>query len=93
VKTMRSLADLKEVKITPRPKPYVTWSPEAMAIEILGAATVTLSDWLHARMADLVRERVPMEEVSVTHQGGRTLIQISGRTRFMFKMKITMEGT
>lgn len=89
---LRSLADLKDVTILPKPRPFVTWSPEAMAIEILGAATVTLSDWLHARLEDLVRERVPMEDVSVVHRSGRCEIRVSGECRFMFKLKITMEG-
>jgi hypothetical protein len=90
---IRSFAELKDkVQVIPKPRPFVTWSAEGMAIDILGQATVTLSDWLHARLGDLVRERVPMEDVSVVHRNGRCEIRVSGECRFMFKMKITMEG-
>ena len=91
-KTLRSLSELRDVRIVPPQARFVHWSPEAMAIDIIGEATVTLSDWLHARLEDLVRERVPMEDVSVVHRSGRCEVRVVGETRFMFKLKITMEG-
>jgi hypothetical protein len=80
------------VQVLPDPKMYVPWDAQGMALTILGRSVETLNDWLTARLADLNREKVPMEDVQVVSQGGRTQIKVLGKTRFEFKLKITMEG-
>lgn len=78
--------------VTPKPeiKNWVNWDATGMAITVLGDATITLQQWLTARLAELNRARVPMEDVSVVHMGGRTVIRVAGKPRFEFKIKCTM---
>jgi len=85
--------DLVMVDVTLPPKQWVKWAPGDMTRDILAETTKTLTQWLDARMVDLVRERVNLEDVQVVHHGNRTLIRINGKDRFEFKMKITMGGT
>lgn len=91
-KTLRSLAELPRDRFKPAPPPFVAWDPGAYAIELLGNATATLSDWLHARLEQLVREKVALERITVASSGGRTVVSVDGQRRFEFKIKVQMEG-
>jgi len=90
-KTLRSLQDIGG-NFKPAPPKFSMWDPGAMTVSVLGKVTAVLQDWLQARFADLCRERIPLDDISVVHQGGRTQVMVNGRVRFEFKLKCTMEG-
>jgi hypothetical protein len=80
------------VELTPDPKMYVPWDATGMALTVLGksSATETLMDWLRARMADLNREKVALEDVTIVNHGQRTIVRVLGKDRYEFKIKCTM---
>jgi hypothetical protein len=95
---LRSFADLPRDTIVQAIKHeeqrhFVPWSAEGMMLTTLSKATATLQEWLTARFAELVREKVPMDEVIVVMNGARTVIKVHGIERFSFKMKCSVEGT
>lgn len=71
-------------------KNFLKWDARARTIETIGEVTRTLTTWLDARFAELVFEKVPMEEVKVHHFGAKTVIYARGVARFEFKIKCTM---
>lgn len=71
-------------------KNFLKWDAQARALEAIGVATLTLNTWLTARFAELVAEKVPMEEVRVRHDGARTVVYVRSVPRFEFKIKCTM---
>jgi hypothetical protein len=88
---LKSFADLK-ANYVPPPKPFQAWDPGAMTVSILSKVCAVLEEWLMARFADLAREKVPLEDISVVHHGGRTQIKVDGKVRFEFKLKVQMDG-
>jgi hypothetical protein len=62
-----------------------------MVMRIIGEATETLQSWMTARLMLLNREKVSMEDITIVHQGNRTIIRVLGRDRFEFKIKCSME--
>jgi hypothetical protein len=91
---IKSFKDLpREGWFQPPAPQWVEWDGRDMAKQITEQAARTLTQWLDARMLDLIRERVTLEEVQVLHHGNRTIIRVGGKDRFEFKLKITMGGT
>ena len=91
---IKSFAEMaKASSFTPPVPEWVEWAPQNMTKQILSDAVRTLNQSLEARLADLVRERVNLEDVQVVHHCNRTLIRVNGVDRFEFKLKITMGGT
>lgn len=96
LKTFNSFADIpRDAVVTvlptpPEPKHWINWDPGAMAVQIIGAATETLQTWMIARMSELNRDKVAMEDISIVHKGGRTVIRVLGKDRYEFKVKCTM---
>jgi hypothetical protein len=93
---IRSFADLPRAEIrTAEPsrpaRPHVNWDTGAMVMRIIGEATETLQSWMTARLMLLNREKVSMEDITIVHQGNRTIIRVLGRDRFEFKIKCSME--
>jgi hypothetical protein len=94
----KSFADIPRdavvtVEATPDPKMYVPWDATGMALTVLGKSTAvdTLMNWLKARMSELNRQKVSMDDISVVHTGNRTVIRVLGKDRFEFKIKCQME--
>lgn len=91
---LKSLADLPRAAFQPPPPQWVEWEPDTarnLKKEMLNQATTTLRTWLDARIADLIRERVPRGSITVHQHGNRTVIRVAGVDRFEFKLKIFME--
>jgi len=77
---------IEAYKETPQ---FVDWEPRDITRQVMDQAIGTLSTWLDARMADLIRERVNLDEVQIIHRGGRTTIRVRGVDRYEFKLKIS----
>jgi len=91
---IRSFADLQPHKAAfqpPAPE-WIEWDTRALKKRMLNESTITLRTWLDARLADLIRERIAFERISMSSQGGRTSIRVDNVVRFEFKLKCSMEG-
>lgn len=82
----------QQVQATHAEKNFLKWDARGRMLETVGEATHTLQVWLTARFEELVREKVPMEEVKVHHDGARTVISARGKPRFEFKIKCSMNA-
>ena len=91
VTPLKTFADLPKANFQPPVPDWVEWSARDLKKEMLNQATTTLRTWLDARLADLIRERVPRGSITVHQQGARTVIRVNGVDRFDFKLKIFME--
>lgn len=91
---IRSLSDLPKEQMVRaiRENNFQPWEPRDIKKQMLNQATVTLRAWLDGRLADLLRERVPLEEIIIKHRGNVTTVYAAGKPRFEFKIKCTMEG-
>lgn len=91
---LKSFADLPRDQIKTVKPEWKDWGPiDAMRLSsnMINDATQALRTWLDARLEDLHRERVSLDDIQVSHRGGRTLILVNGVSRFEFKLKFTME--
>lgn len=90
---IKSFSDMAAAPAFVPPVPqWVAWDSKDLKKEMLNQATVTLRTWLDARLADLIRERVPRGSINISTQGNRTVVRVNGVARFEFKMKVFMEG-
>jgi hypothetical protein len=85
-RTLRSLSEL-----TVPPKPFVPWDVGAVQLRVIDTATKTLCEWLHGRITNLRREKVPLEDITVSQSGVRTIVSVRGVERFSVKLKLTLE--
>lgn len=94
---IRSFADMPVAAINtvqsapPTPRAFNNWDVGAMVVNIIGQATETLQSWMSARLAELHRQKVAMEDITIVNHGGRTIIRVLGKDRFEFKIKCSME--
>ena len=90
-RVIKTFADIPpETRAAVMDKQWIRWEPRTVRDQAFELATKTLTEWLDARAADLVRERVPRESVVIRSNGSRTTIYVDGKARFEFKLKFTM---
>jgi hypothetical protein len=78
------------VQVAAAEKSWQKWDAQGQMLGIVADATKTLQTWLTARLEELVRERVPLDDLKVHHDGARTVIYVRGLARYEFKIKCSM---